>query len=36
MTSTDRLNGAVDNWLVERDEQAVISDAVVPPPAVRL
>ena len=32
MTLADRLNGAVDNWLVERDEQAVISDAVVPPP----
>ena len=27
-----RLVGAVDNWCVERDEQAVISDAVVPLP----
>jgi len=32
MTLCDRLRASVDNWLVVRDEQAVIDDHCVPPP----
>ena len=32
MSLADRLQASVDNWLVVRDEQAVIDDHCVPPP----